>query len=160
MKTIIRLFNFIQAKKQYKSIIIPVGFFIVELVVALVLNWQLFGEHYEFNDSPSLQQASVHNPLIVIKAVHSDRLTQPYGTLTDDQSFVHFYSPKYMVKALCFMASLVFAGMGLFIGVLWIRKYFSYSNLNVHWWQWPIACIGAHTVLYVLANSNIVANIF
>jgi hypothetical protein len=160
MKTLLRLFNIIQAKKRFKILLIPAGFFVLELCVALVLSWQLFGEHYDFNDSPGRQQASIHNPLIVIQPIHSDRITHPYGTLSDDAPMVHFYSQKYMMKALCFMGSLVFAYMGMFIAVLWMKRYLQHNNLNINWWQWPIACMGAHAGLYLLANSNVVNLIF
>jgi hypothetical protein len=160
MNTFVRLLKIIYTKKQHQRMLIPVIFFMLELIVALILNWQLFGEHYEFNDSPGLQQASIHNPLIVIKAVHSDRLTHPYGTLSNDDPFVHFYSPKYMLKALCFMGSLMVAFIGILISMLWIKRFFRHNNLNINWWQWPIACLGAHTFLYLLANSNVISNIF
>src|SRR5690606_20033050 len=101
MNTFLRLLKLIQAKKQYRKLVVPVAFFTVELIVALVLNWQLFGEYYVFNDSMTGQQASIHNPLIIIQPVHSDRLTSPYGSaLSEEMPVVHFYSQKYMVKAL------------------------------------------------------------
>lgn len=157
MKTLLRLLKLIQDKKHYKKLLVPGAFFIIELVLALILNWQLFGEHFEFNETPGIQQASVHNPLIVIKAVHSDRLTLPYGeSLSQDMPLIQFYSERYVVKALCFLASLMFAYLGIFIAVLWIKRFRKRNHLNVSWWQWPTACLGAHAVLYLIASSNLV----
>lgn len=161
MRTFLRILRIIQSREQYRKLLIPMGFFTVELMVALVLNWQLFGEHYEFSNAPGRQQASIHNPLIVIKSLHSDRLTLPYGQeLSQEMPIVHFYSEKYMLKALCFLTSLMFAYIGIFIAMLWINRFFKNNNLNIRWWQWPTACMGAHVFLLLLANSNLVSHIF
>jgi hypothetical protein len=159
MRTFLRLFNIIFIKRRHKKLVIPFSFLIIELAVAIVLNWQLFGEKYEFSDSLRPEQASIHNPLIVIKAVHSDRLTHPYGSLVNDIPVFSFFSEKYMTKALCFLASLFCAYMGIFISMLWINRFFRNNNLNIRWWLWPTACLGAHGVLYLIANSTI-SNIF
>ena len=159
MKTFIRLLHIIHHKKRYMKLGVPLVFFFMEVLTALVLNWKLFGEKYEFHQKSESSFISVHNPLIVIKAVHSDRLTHPYGESEDEVPLMQLYSPKYMVKALCFMASLLIAYMGIFISLLWVKRFFHHNSLNIKWWLWPTACLGAHVVLFLMANSSF-GNIF
>jgi hypothetical protein len=151
------MLNFVRILKialSKRALLIPVGFFLAELVVAIILNWQLFGEKYEFSSDPGSAQVAVHNPLIVIRSIHSDRLTHPYASLTAEVPMFKFYSPGTVLKALAFLVSLVCAYIGLFISMLWINNYFKNRIMNVKWWLWPTACLGAHFILFLLANGN------
>jgi hypothetical protein len=130
----------------------------MEVATAVVLNWQLFGEKYEFGSVGNTSYVAVHHPLIVIKAVHSDRLTHPFGEEDSSMLVVHLYSPKYLVKASCFLASLLIAYIGIFVALLWMRRFFHYNTLNIIWWIWPIACLGAHAVLFMITNTSFIGN--
>ena len=157
MKTIVRLLRIISARKRYLKLLIPVVFLIVEFLVAITLNWQLFGEKFEFTDMRGTAQHTVHNPLIVIRAVHSDRLTHPFGQTNEPVPLFKFYNQKAVAKSLCFLSSLMFAYAGIFISLLWIRRFFHRNKVNIRWWLWPTACFGAHLFLLLIANSGYLA---
>jgi hypothetical protein len=156
MIPLIRLIRIISARKRYAKLIIPVVFFAAELLVATTLNWQLFGEKFEFTNVRGEIRHNVHNPLIVISAIHSDRLIHPFGELNEPVPLLKFYDQKSVIKSLCFLTSLIFAYAGIFISLLWIRRFFHRNKLNIRWWLWPTACFGAHIFLYLMANTNFI----
>jgi hypothetical protein len=157
MEPFIRLIRIIASRKRYAKLLIPMIFCVAELLIAVILNWQLFGEKFEFTNVRGTAYHEVHNPLIVIRAVHSDRLTHPYGAMKEDVPLFKFYNQKSIIKSLCFLTSLMIAYMGIFISLLWIRRFFHQNRRNIRWWLWPIACLGAHVFLFLMANTGISA---
>jgi hypothetical protein len=146
---------FMLNQRASKKLIIPVLFFTVELVLIVMLNWQLFGERFDFNPSSDVEsQITLHNPLIIVKYLHSDRLTQPFGPDSELSSF--FTIPQYtsVVTAFCYLLSLLCACWGLFISTLWVNRFFHKNDLDIVWWIWPAGCFGCHFLLYLLANTQ------
>jgi hypothetical protein len=147
---------FMIKKMPPKKLIVPIMFFTVELILIIVLNWQLFGERLAFNtgSEQTVGQVSLHNPLIIVKYLHSDRLTQPFGPDSELSSF--FTIPHYttVVTAFCYLLSLLCACWGLFISTLWVNRFLHNNNLNIVWWVWPAGCFGCHFLLYLLANAQ------
>jgi hypothetical protein len=137
-----------------KKLIVPVLFFVVELILILVINWQLFGERFDINPGSAENHISLHNPLIVVKYLHSDRLTQPFGPDSELSSF--FTIPQYttVVAVFCYLLSLLCACWGLFISTLWVNRFLHKNKLDIVWWIWPAGCFGCHFLLYLLANAQ------
>jgi hypothetical protein len=119
-----------------------------------MLNWQLFGERFDFGSTSNQVEAqTVHNPLIIVKYLHSDRLTQPFGPDSELSSF--FTIPHYtsVVTAFCYLLSLLCACWGLFISTLWVNRFLHKNKLEIVWWIWPAGCLGCHLLLYFLAKT-------
>lgn len=139
---------------RFKKLTFPFLFLVLEITIALLLNWQLFGEKFKLERGTSLK-VEIHNPLIIIKVLHSDRLIRPYGPLSEMKEQVRFYNPKVSFKAICYLVSLLCAYIGIFIALLWIRRFYHRNSLNIIWWLWPMACIGGHIILYLLGSLPI-----
>ncbi|MFN3404440.1 MAG: hypothetical protein ACK40G_10130 [Cytophagaceae bacterium] len=141
-------------KRNYTKLLIPVLFLLVELSIAGYLKWELFGEWYNLPDKGYYTEASiVHNPIIVIKAIHSDRITTPFPGFESPQ--IGFRSNSVIFTGLCYLISLSIAYFGILMSFLWIKRFFNRNNLNPIWWIWPSGCIGAHLLLFFIANSHL-----
>jgi hypothetical protein len=147
---------FMLNRRKSKKLIVPILFFSVELILIIMLNWQLFGERFQFDMASEQVEGHValHNPLIIVKYLHSDRLTQPFGPDSELSSF--FTIPHYtsVVTAFCYLLSLLCACWGLFISTLWVNRFFHKNKLEIVWWVWPAGCFGCHFLLYLLANTQ------
>jgi hypothetical protein len=155
MKIINCLAYIIKKRENYQLLLIPMLFLIFECSVALILNWELFGERYKVSEKTFLTEASVsvHNPLIVIKPIHSDRVTNPFG-IEENRGFISFHSPKAAVKAVVYILSLLCSFVGIFIALLWIKTLLGQITTTIRWELWPAACIMAHITFYLIANGN------
>lgn len=155
MKIIKSLDYILNKRENYKMLLIPMLFLIFECSVALILNWELFGERYKVTEKTFLTEASVsvHNPLIVIKPIHSDRVTNPFG-IEEARGFISFHSPKAAIKAVVYILSLLCSFLGIFIAMLWIKRFYGQNSINIRWELWPAACTMAHVTFYLIASGN------
>ena len=147
---------FIYSNRKYKNLLLllPVTFFVMELVVALYINWMLFGESYNYEAlSNGLENVQMHNPLIIIKYLHSARLTHPFGSFSDTPFVYLLHGQSSLIKAICLAISLVFAYVGIFMSIVWIKKFIADKKNDIIWWMWPAACLGAHVVIFFLTES-------
>ena len=139
---------------------LPLLFFTLEVGIVLYINWNLFGESYTCQVlANGIEQVQMHNPLIIIKYLHSARLTHPFGDFSDTPFIYLLHGNASLLKAICLIISLIFAFIGMFMAVVWIRKFMEGKKNDIIWWMWPTACLGAHMVIFFLTESSF-SNVF
>lgn len=151
---------YLNNSRSYKNLLLPLLFFTLEVGVALQINWMLFGESYQYQElSNGIEQMQLHNPLIIIKYLHSSRLTHPFGSFSDTPFIYLLHGKSSLIKAICLMISLLISFIGIFISIVWIRNFVKAMKNDIIWWMWPAACLGAHLVIFIFTESYF-SNVF
>ena len=151
---------FLYRHRRYRDVSLPVLFFSMEIIVSLLILWSLFGESYSYQVlANGLTDVQMHNPLIIVKYLHSERLTHPFGSFSDTPFIYLLHGNASLLKVICLFVSLVFAGIGIFMSVVWIKKFMEGKKHDIIWWMWPAACFGAHVVIFFLIESSF-TNVF
>jgi hypothetical protein len=117
----------------------------IEIGMAVQLNWQLFGEKFRNTEDNT---TVIHNPLIVIRFLHSNRIVAPLANFSNERSTISFFDKNKAVEAIGSFLSLIAAYTGIFISLLWINRFFHENRLDIEWWYWPTGCMVSHLMFY------------
>lgn len=157
MKNIYRAFLYLYYKKRrFHVLIVPILFFTIEISVVLHQNWKLFGEKFAYN--PSTESYIIHNPLLVVSFLHSQRIVSPLGNLTPNRNIISLFDSEKIIEVFSAILSLIAAYIGIFISLLWINRFFHENKLEVAWWYWPTSCITSHLFLFILPQLDFMEN--
>lgn len=136
-------------QRKVRRLFNPFLFFVLEIIFIGILAIRLFAFIPGYN-----------TPLILIYGVHPDSLTSPFGSFMQTP-FIQIHNGAEFLT-LCYLVSLNLGLLGMWVSIMWMRRFFRLNRINIFWWIWPTACLSGHIVFlllcYALGRSEFISN--